>query len=519
MSAVLTPTKTIAPAWRQALPVLCLLLLTLTGLYIDTARAMEGIWSRSETFAHAYLVAPISIWLVWRLRHRLAAMVPVPQPWVLLPMAVAAGVWFLGDLAGVNALTQAMFVALIVLAVPAVLGWAVARELMFPLAFLFFMVPFGEFLLPVLMEGTADFTVLAVAFSGVPVYREGLTFVIPSGTWSVVEACSGVRYLIASFMVGSLFAYLNYTSTKRRLIFCAVALVLPIVANWLRAYFIVMLGHLSGNKLAVGVDHLIYGWVFFGVVITLLFVIGARWTEPPASLMPEPPGPVLAAGPSQVAPWAMALAVAAMGAWPQALLRHMNQLPGGSQPVLALPSLPGTNEVAAKLPEFQPVFQGPSAVAQRSYAQGSGVVSVHVAYYRDQRYGQKLVTSENMLVKPGDHRWNLTTRGGTAVDVDGQRIPLRTAEVISAGALGHGGRERLDVRQVYWVDGHLTASEHWAVIHGVWSRLLGRGDDGALLTFFTAGGAEEGTGQLLDGFIRTNLGALQTQLAATRAAR
>jgi EpsI family protein len=215
----------------------------------------------------------------------------------------------------------------------------------------------------------------------------------------------------------------------------------------------------------------------------------------------------------------MALAVAAMGAWPQALLRHMNQLPGGSQPVLALPSLPGTNQVAAKLPEFQPVFQGPSAVAQRSYAQGSGVVSVHVAYYRDQRYGQKLVTSENMLVKPGDHRWNLTTRGGTAVDVDGQRIPLRTAEVISAGALGHGGRERLDVRQVYWVDGHLTASEHWAVIHGVWSRLLGRGDDGALLTFFTAGGAEEGTGQLLDGFIRTNLGALQTQLAATRAAR
>jgi len=38
----------------------------------------------------------------------------------------------------------------------------------------------------------------------------------------------------------------------------------PIIANWLRAYMIVMIGHLSGNKLAVGVDHLIYGWLFFG---------------------------------------------------------------------------------------------------------------------------------------------------------------------------------------------------------------------------------------------------------------
>ena len=42
---------------------------------------------------------------------------------------------------------------------------------------------------------------------------------------------------------------------------------------------IVMIGHLSGNKLAVGVDHLIYGWLFFGFVILIMFWIGARWRE------------------------------------------------------------------------------------------------------------------------------------------------------------------------------------------------------------------------------------------------
>jgi exosortase len=112
------------------------------------------------------------------------------------------------------------------------------------------------------MQWTADATVFGLRLSGIPVYHEGQHLVIPSGSWAVVEACSGVRYLIASLTVGTLFAYLTYQSLKRRLIFVALSIIVPVIANWARAYMIVMLGHLSGNKLAVGVDHLIYGWVF-----------------------------------------------------------------------------------------------------------------------------------------------------------------------------------------------------------------------------------------------------------------
>src|SRR5262249_32061829 len=149
----------------------------------------------------------------------------------------------------------------------------------FPLAFLFFAVPIGEFLLPQLMEWTAGFTIAALKLSGIPVFREGQQIAIPSGTWSVVEACSGVRYLIASIVAGALYAYLIYRSPARRLVFIGVSIVVPIVANWVRAYLIVMIGHLSGNVLAAGVDHLIYGWMFFGVVMLIMFWIGSRWRE------------------------------------------------------------------------------------------------------------------------------------------------------------------------------------------------------------------------------------------------
>ena len=222
------------PAWRRALPALAFVVAGLLLLYRDTALAMVEIWWRSATFQHAFLVAPLSLWLAWRLRGRLATLTPRPQPALLAVLALAAAVWLVGDLAAANVVTQAMLVLMLVASVPAVLGLRVAWELAFPLAFLFFMVPAGDFLLPTLMDATADFTVSALQLTGVPVYREGRQFIIPTGSWSVVEACSGVRYLIASVMVGTLFAYLNYRSAARRWAFVAVSVVVPVVANWPR---------------------------------------------------------------------------------------------------------------------------------------------------------------------------------------------------------------------------------------------------------------------------------------------
>src|SRR5258706_16017176 len=142
----------------------------------------------------------------------------------------------------------------------AIWGREVAGAIGFPLGFLVLGVPMGEGLIPPMMDWTADFTVRALQFSGIPVFREGLFFTIPSGNWSVVEGCSGVRYLIASLTVGVLFAYLSYRRTWKRLLFAAMSIVVPIIANGMRAYLIVMIAHLSNNQLAHGVDHFIYGW-------------------------------------------------------------------------------------------------------------------------------------------------------------------------------------------------------------------------------------------------------------------
>ena len=265
-----------------------LLLLWIGFCFRATAESMVSIWSRSETFTHGFFIAPISLWLIWRRREQLRIATPTTSPIWMLPLALLGVCWWVGDMIGANVVVQFSFVGMLIAAVFFMLGWTVARIILFPLLFLLFAVPFGEFLLPLLIEKTADITVFALRLTGVPVYREGNSFLIPSGAWSVVEACSGVRYLIASVVVGALFAYLNYRSWQRRAVFVAVSIVVPILANWVRAYLIVMLGHLSGNRIATGVDHVIYGWLFFGIVISILFAIGARWYEPERVPAPEP---------------------------------------------------------------------------------------------------------------------------------------------------------------------------------------------------------------------------------------
>jgi Transmembrane exosortase (Exosortase_EpsH) len=87
LSAVLDHPALIPPPWRAALLRLALLWLAVFVLYGDALRSMVVIWSRSDTFAHGFLVAPISAWLVWRQRERLRGLVPGLMPWMALPMA------------------------------------------------------------------------------------------------------------------------------------------------------------------------------------------------------------------------------------------------------------------------------------------------------------------------------------------------------------------------------------------------------------------------------------------------
>lgn len=517
-----------ATRWRVAFTVWVVLLVGQLLLFRDGFASLTELWSKSDTYAHGYVVPLISIWLAWRARGRWAGLLPVPSHLALLGMLLVSLVWLLGDLVAVNALVHPALMAMVVMSFVAVFGTAISRQLMFPLGFLFFAVPMGDFMLPWLMERTADFTVLALRMSGIPVYREGLQFVIPTGNWSVVEACSGIRYLIASLMVGCLFAYLSYNSLRKRWLFMLVALLVPLLANWMRAYLIVMIGHLSGNELATGVDHLIYGWVFFGMVILAMLFIGARWADPIEPDPPIVPSPSHVARTTQPALWWTAAGALLLLVAPHLLLRGLQASINPAPPrVVDLVAAPPWQAQTPHASAWVPAFQNPSHQSKLTFRMTDGrLVDLGISYYRQQNRDRKLVSSSNALVISHDDHWAQVQSGSHSAQADGQPLVVQTAMLRDRSASLTSDGTRLRVWRFYWVGNRFIASDIRAKLLGAQQLLQGQGDDAAIIVLSTVlndrlpeADRVADADRLLGDFLQSQAAPLRTALQTTQQGR
>ncbi len=264
-----------ATAWQRSLQYLGAAWAGLFLLFWRDAADMGAIWWNSSTFNHCMLIPPILVWLVVQRRELLAEL--KPQPWTpaLLYVAVGAGGWLVGDAAGLAVARQLGLIIMLQGAVATSLGPNVTRGLLFPLFYMFFLVPIGEEAVPALQTLTAKMCMVLLGWTGIPAHINGIFITTPAGLFRVAEACSGVKFLIAMVAYGALVANLCFKSWPRRIAFLAVCVVVPILANGLRAFGTIYIAHHQGIEFAASFDHVFYGWIFFGIVIAL--VMGVSW--------------------------------------------------------------------------------------------------------------------------------------------------------------------------------------------------------------------------------------------------
>ncbi len=395
-------------------PVL-LMLVSIVGIpliFYPSTSSMIDVWISNETFTHGFFIFPVTVWLIWGEREKLSQLKPQSEPRVLALFFPFLGAWVVSNIVDVQVVQQLSMVSLIILSIWITVGLKIVKHVLFPLLFLYFAVPLGQSLIPPLMDFTANFTVFMIQLSGIPVFREGLFFTLPSGDWSVVEECSGVRYLIASFALGTIYAYIGYTSLRKRLIFIAISILLPIIANGLRAYGIVMIGHFSSMELATGADHLVYGWVFFGVVIFLLFYAGSFWFDPVESAEKS----VSPAQPSEDAKsnntHAYLLATLFIITLTRIYSWHLesNKVESITTASLSLPdNFSGWQFDETRYLKWQPIFINPDVSIKKGYIFGNELVQVNIGYYQNQRQGAEAVSTSNHIASPLGGEWKRLT--------------------------------------------------------------------------------------------------------------
>ncbi|MEJ7926548.1 exosortase A [Sphingobium sp. AN641] len=392
--------------WRGHLVALGLLSCAILLIFARDVVDMVTIWWTASTFGHCLFIPPLIAWLVQQRLPGLRQITPVAWAPGLLWLAAGAVGWMLGEAASVAMVRQAGLVVMLQGGVIALLGPAVARALAFPLFYALFMIPAGEEIVPALQLLTARLSMVFLALAGVPAHIEGIFITTPTGYFEVAEACSGAKFLIAMTAYGALVCNVCFRSWRRRIAFLVGALALSIFANGVRAFATILVAHLTTVDAAVGFDHVVFGWIFFAIVITL--AMAAAW--PFFDRKPGDPwfDPARLQGAAPVRRSLTAITAAAlMLAMASPLWLVVSAGASGALPqTVALPPVSGwTRTDAAQAHPWRPRFDGADRFVAGRYRDRDGqTVDLFIAAFSHQAEGRELVGFAQGAADP-DSQW------------------------------------------------------------------------------------------------------------------
>ena len=476
--------------WRSHLTALGVVAFAILALFHADVWSMVSIWWNASTFGHCLFIPPLIAWLVQQRWPGLRQLEPVAWTPGLIWLALGALAWLVGAAAGVAMVRHGALIMMLQGATIALLGPAVARALIFPLFYAFFMVPFDEEIVPPLQLVTARLAMLFLDLSGVPAHMEGIFITTPTGYFEVAEACSGAKFLIAMTAYGVLECNVCFRTWPRRILFMTGALGLSVLANGVRAFATILVAHLTSVDAAVGFDHVVYGWVFFAIIMIVVMATawpffdrkpGDPWFDP-AQLQ----GAVRhRTSTGTVAGIALALIVAAP-LWLTATAASADPLPER----IDLPVVKGwTRTETVQSYPWTPRFDGADHRVTGHYRNAIGqLVDLTIVAYDQQDEGRELVGFGQGAADP-DSQWVWSSPARAPANARGEQITAPgpvVRHVVSFYLMGQGAP---------------TGSRPTVKIETMKARLLGQ-DQRAVAILISA---QEGEGQPADAAIRAFL--------------
>jgi exosortase A len=389
--------------WRRHLIALGGVSAVLLLLFRHDVADLAHLWWTSTTFGHCLFIGPVLAWLVWQRRDDLSQLTPAAW-WPGLALVGAGGAgWLMGDAAGVALARQLGLVMMLQGAVVTLLGPQVARGLLFPLCYAIFLVPFGEGLEEPLQAVTVEMVMPLLHLAGVPAHVDGVLITIPNGWFEVAEACSGAKFVIAMIAYGTLVANVCYVSWGRRAAFMAMALIVPVLANGVRAFGTIYAAHLTSVEQATGYDHIVYGWVFFGLVMAAVLAIGWKWFDRDPRARWFNPAELQAMPRHRIDLWVGATLVLGVAAvfpsWSAAIAGRAAPIPGQ----IDLPIVPGWQRapVSTHAP-WAPSYPAADHFLFGRYTNGPDAVDLSIAVFASQHEGKEVVSFGTGVLREDD---------------------------------------------------------------------------------------------------------------------
>jgi exosortase A len=434
------------------------LALATVALYWPSVASLWARWQPDPSYSHGWLIVAISAWLVWREAHSGRLDQGRPSLLGVLALPALGLVWLVAIAGSIGVVQWLLLPALFFAAAFALYGWTALRRLWFPIGFLLFAVPIWSGLTPLLQDLTTWVVGVALMALRIPAYLDGHRVDLPSGSFEIVEGCSGAHYFVVSLTMATLYGWLWYRRLGLTLGLVGIALIVAVVANWLRVFLVIYAGYATEMQhFLVRVDHYYFGWVMFMIMIAPVFWYARNFEPAENFAAPEPDSQ---AGSTDVAharpaprtwlPFA-GLALAGLAVAPLAwmVLANVETRPAPA----ALPAGEGGWVLTGPArSDWRPDYRGHDGALEGGYWRGEQGVDTWIVYYERPRQGEELINQSNRLAARRDGR--LSVANGEAV-------------------LLSQGLERL-IRYRFVVGGQVTTSQLTAKMHQVIGTLAGR---------------------------------------------
>lgn len=430
------------------------------ALYFPTMRSFFDVWwNAGGLYGHGFLVFGIIIYDLWISRHLLLNRKVSINYLGLMTVFGLSTLWWLGIATHTLIIHQVAVYLILHVIIFTLFGFNTYRKLIFPLVFLLTAMPVWGFLQAPLRDISMWVTTQVLALTGLPHLIQGYLISMPGGRFLVEPACAGLGFVLVSIVLSCYYCNRNALSGKNLIITVVLAVVLSLLANWIRILTIVLVGNVTDMQHFIVTDHLTFGWLVYAVMLIPMFYFGDKYASPAKNrdelITGENDFHVFDFGRLARTKITIGLFYFVIAFMPVANFNLMGASDNTPSTAIVTPPHVADASMQQSLVSFsrwRPSFTGNDKEFRHSYTYGEEIFEVYIANYVEQTQNKELIYFDNQLLEK--RLWKLVKKEESEVSENGNEIRFSVEKYSS---LRSPSKEKL-LLYFYMVAGETTSS-------------------------------------------------------------
>lgn len=250
-------------------------------IYFPTLSVLHVSWSEmNRAYAHGYVVLGLTFYLLYISRNKIFLLnQSVTSQYFSIYLAailLSSILWFLASSIQVQVIQLFTVILMVWLWLAVVFGKSSSIHALMTIGLLLTAMPLWEGLVFYLQSMTIFVTQLCLSSFGIIAFVDGYFIYLVDGMIEVAEECSGLKYFLAGLSLSIVYAELNINTIQRKIGIVLLAVIIAIMANWIRVISLVLIADFSKMQSSMLYKHDNLGWVVFIFCFAIFFIIAHK---------------------------------------------------------------------------------------------------------------------------------------------------------------------------------------------------------------------------------------------------